>query len=102
MANISSAHGKLTLIGNWTNEAIEALAPVLECWEFYGEYGIQWCDKLSCKKQVLTFLAVVAGPFLERWNPLIIGPVPGSKINLNVMGNPCIHLLKNSMISFLK
>lgn len=26
MANISSAHGKLTLIGNWTNEAIEALA----------------------------------------------------------------------------
>ena len=38
MANISSAYGKLTLNGNWTEEAVEALRPVLDAWEFYGEY----------------------------------------------------------------
>lgn len=44
MANISSASGKITLKGDWTQEAIEAFEPVLEVWGFYGEYGIQSCD----------------------------------------------------------
>lgn len=43
MANISSASGKITLKGNWTQEAIDAFEPVLELWGFYGEYGIQNC-----------------------------------------------------------
>ena len=43
MANISSAHGKITLKGDWTQEAIDAFEPVLELWGFYGEYGIQGC-----------------------------------------------------------
>lgn len=41
MANISSAHGTLTLVGDWTQEDINAFLPVLDCWEFYGQYGIQ-------------------------------------------------------------
>lgn len=44
MANISSASGKITLKGDWTQEAIDAFEPVLEVWGFYGEYGIQSCD----------------------------------------------------------
>ena len=43
MANISSASGKITLKGNWTQEAIDAFEPVLDLWGFYGEYGIQSC-----------------------------------------------------------
>lgn len=41
MANISSAHGTLTLMGDWTREALDAFIPVLDCWSFDGEYGIQ-------------------------------------------------------------
>ena len=44
MANISSASGKITLKGDWTQEAIAALELVLDMWEFYGEYGIQSYD----------------------------------------------------------
>ena len=44
MANISSASGKITLKGNWTQEYIDAFEPVLDLWGFYGEYGIQSCD----------------------------------------------------------
>ena len=44
MANISSASGKITLKGDWTQEAITALELVLDMWEFYGEYGIQSYD----------------------------------------------------------
>ena len=43
MANISSARGKITLKGDWTQEAIDAFEPVLDLWGFYGEYGIQSC-----------------------------------------------------------
>ncbi len=43
MANISSASGKITLKGDWTQEAIDAFEPVLDVWGFYGEYGIQDC-----------------------------------------------------------
>ena len=41
MANISSANGTLTLEGDWTEAAVEALRPVLDAWKFYGEYGMQ-------------------------------------------------------------
>lgn len=41
MANISNAHGTLTLMGDWTQEALDAFIPVLDCWSFDGEYGIQ-------------------------------------------------------------
>ena len=41
MANISSANGTLTLKGDWTEAAVEALKPVLDAWKFYGEYGMQ-------------------------------------------------------------
>lgn len=49
MANISSAHGTLVLSGwgndnSWTQEDIDAFIPVLDCWEFHGEYGIQSYD----------------------------------------------------------
>lgn len=43
MENISSASGKITLKGDWTQEAIDAFEPVLDVWGFYGEYGIQDC-----------------------------------------------------------
>lgn len=45
MANISSAAGTITLKGSWTQEDIDAFIPVLDCWEFYGEYGVQYYDK---------------------------------------------------------
>lgn len=45
MANISSAAGTITLKGGWTQEDIDAFIPVLDCWEFYGEYGVQYYDK---------------------------------------------------------
>ena len=53
MANISSADGKITLRGDWTQEALDALDPVMDAWGFYGEYGIQSydgfdLDHLSC------------------------------------------------------
>ena len=41
MANISSAHGTLTLQGSWSGEDIALFVPVLDTWQFYGEYGIQ-------------------------------------------------------------
>ena len=43
MANISSAHGTLTLEGYWTQEAVDVLRPVLDSWEFEGEYGLTVC-----------------------------------------------------------
>ena len=55
MANISSAEGKMTLEGNWTKEAVEAFSPVLDSWEFYGAYGIQWHSGLSIKKKSIQF-----------------------------------------------
>lgn len=41
MANISSAYGTLTLMGNWSAEAIELFHPVLKAWEFHGEFGLR-------------------------------------------------------------
>lgn len=41
MANISSENGTLTLKGDWTEAAVEALKPVLDAWKFYGEYGMR-------------------------------------------------------------
>ncbi len=41
MANISSVNGTLTLKGDWTEAAVEALKPVLDAWKFYGEYGMR-------------------------------------------------------------
>ena len=50
MANISSAHGTLTLQGPWSGEDIALFVPVLDTWQFYGEYGIQSYDtKLSVR-----------------------------------------------------
>lgn len=34
MVNISSASGKITLKGDWTQEAIDAFEPVLDVWGF--------------------------------------------------------------------
>lgn len=45
MANISSVTGTITLKGGWTQEDIDAFIPVLNCWSFYGEYGIQYYDE---------------------------------------------------------
>ncbi len=50
MANISSANGSIILEGNWTQEALDAFEPVLDMWEFYGEYGIQWCGGFTLDK----------------------------------------------------
>lgn len=47
MANISSASGTITLKGRWSQKALSALYPVLDMWEFYGEYGIQYYDGFS-------------------------------------------------------
>lgn len=55
MANISSASGTITLKGNWTQKAIDALIPVLDSWEFYGQYGIQWYGSLSLKQKTTNF-----------------------------------------------
>lgn len=50
MANISSASGTLTLRGPWSEEDIALFVPVLDTWQFYGEYGIQSYDtKLSTR-----------------------------------------------------
>lgn len=40
MANISSASGTLTLVGYWSDRAVELFQPVLKSWEFYGAYGM--------------------------------------------------------------
>ena len=55
MANISSADGTLTLQGSWTQEALDAFLPVLASWEFYGAYGIQWCDAISLESPSAEF-----------------------------------------------
>ncbi|MCI7656641.1 BRCT domain-containing protein [Anaerotignum sp.] len=55
MANISSASGKITLKGDWTQEAIAALELVLDMWEFYGEYGIQSYDGFDEEHQTSDF-----------------------------------------------
>ena len=56
MANISSANGTITLKGNWTQKAIDAFIPVLDSWEFYGEYGIQsYYSELSLKNKTTDF-----------------------------------------------
>ena len=56
MANISSAEGTITLKGNWTQQAIDAFKPVLNSWEFYGEYGIQDCrNELPLKNKITEF-----------------------------------------------
>ena len=55
MANISSAYGKLTLNGNWTEEAVEALRPVLDAWEFYGEYGMRIYEYPTVDKTTIEF-----------------------------------------------
>ena len=56
MANISSANGTITLKGRWTQKAIDAFIPVLNSWEFYGQYGIQsYYSKLSLKNKTTDF-----------------------------------------------
>lgn len=40
MANISSASGTLTLVGYWSDRAVELFQPVLKSWEFHGAYGM--------------------------------------------------------------
>ncbi len=56
MANISSANGTITLKGSWTQKAIDAFIPVLDSWEFYGQYGIQsYYSELSLKNKTTKF-----------------------------------------------
>ena len=55
MANISSASGTLTLQGGWTQEALDAFLPVLDSWEFYGAYGLQWCGPVSLENPTADF-----------------------------------------------
>ena len=55
MANISSANGTLTLAGDWNADDIALFQPVLSSWSFYGQYGIQHCDKLSEQKKSASF-----------------------------------------------
>ena len=56
MANISSASGTITLKGSWTQKAIDAFIPVLDSWEFYGQYGIQsYYIELSLKNKTTKF-----------------------------------------------
>ena len=55
MANISSAYGKLTLEGNWTEAAVDALKPVLDAWEFYGEYGMRIYEYPTVDKTTIEF-----------------------------------------------
>ena len=89
MANISSADGTLTLRGSWTQEALDAFLPVLASWEFYGAYGIQWCDTHTRWKALPpNFTAADAGPSRERWNPSTTGRETGSKTAL-----PIRHIL---------
>lgn len=73
MANISSASGKITLKGDWTQEAIAALELVLDMWEFYGEYGIQSYDGFDEEHLTRTFLAAEDGHFRAHWTHLRIG-----------------------------
>ena len=56
MANISSTNGTITLKGSWTQKAIDAFIPVLDSWEFYGQYGIQsYYSELSLKNKTTKF-----------------------------------------------
>ena len=55
MANITRANGTLTLAGNWDADDIALFQPVLRSWSFYGQYGIQHCDKLSEQKKSASF-----------------------------------------------
>ena len=55
MANISSAHGKITLKGEWTQAALDAFMPVLDMWEFYGQYGIQSCGGFDLDHPTASF-----------------------------------------------
>ena len=47
MANISSAKGTLTLVGNWAPEDIELANQVVRAWEFHGEFGMSLSGTLS-------------------------------------------------------
>lgn len=55
MANISSANGTLTLKGDWTEAAVEALKPVLDAWKFYGEYGMRVYEYPTVDKTTIEF-----------------------------------------------
>ena len=55
MANITTAEGSLTLVGNWQQEDIDLFLPVLKSWSFYGQYGIQRCDTPSCQRRKVSF-----------------------------------------------
>ena len=69
MANISSAEGTITLKGNWTQQAIDAFKPVLNSWEFYGEYGIQDCrNELSLKNKTTDFNGCGRSSFSDTLN----------------------------------
>lgn len=55
MANISSANETLTLKGDWTEAAVEALKPVLDAWKFYGEYGMRVYEYPTVDKTTIEF-----------------------------------------------
>ena len=55
MANITSANGTLTLVGDWDADDIALFQPVLDSWHFYGQYGIQHCGKLSPQMKSASF-----------------------------------------------
>lgn len=56
MANISSARGTLTLQGPWNAEDIALFIPVLDTWQFHGQYGIQsYYTKLSVQHMSTDF-----------------------------------------------
>lgn len=58
MANISSADGKIILMGDWTQEALDAFKPVLHAWAFYtniGGDGIRWCGDLDLQHLTADF-----------------------------------------------
>lgn len=54
MANITQAHGTLTLVGPWTQESLDAFLPVLDCWAF-GQFGIMEHGPLSLAQPSTTF-----------------------------------------------
>ena len=79
MANITRANGTLTLAGNWDADDIALFQPVLRSWSFYGQYGIQHCDKLSEQKKSASFYGCGRWGFREPWNPSMHGHWTGSK-----------------------
>ena len=55
MANISSAYGTLTLVGDWPEETIALVNQVGKSWAFHGEYGLSMWDDFSFEQDEIEF-----------------------------------------------